>query len=516
LSYSSQSQPGTQKVCAAIMPTVQQKLQFIMRSKPSRWTEYIFGFVLVALMVLVFFVDNHMQDLRSCAVEFGTDIVCVVVPIVISCVLRRGSTKSSGSTTTKCVDARKTVPLIWNSAAHVSQGMQETLSRPRKSDKSSASSLVQACAKRGDMVGADQQLQAMRARNLMPDVNVYKALMDCCARLEDAEAAQKCFRDMVIDGVARSNAYGIAIHMHANCGSIDQAKLWFQKMMDDGVEPTVAHYNALIGACATHCDVDTAEKYVAEIEERGLVMQETTMAAIILVCAKVGDVKRAETWMETLKMKGLKPNLDVYTAMMDLCAQACNHVGAAQWFRALTMAGGVPNSHSMKSLVSSCATAGDSVSAVWWLRSTETSGVSMDVEIYSCVLDLLIKSKDTEQAKHVYGQMHRKGIHPTIVTYSSLARALAHVGEWREVEALASDMQKHGQSMNDYFLYALLLAYATSKPRQSWRAEQAFQEASSLGIQMNGHIFSALQRSVGRIRGQQLIEKSKMTLQMSS
>lgn len=499
------------------MPVLQQSRLSIMCGKQPRWTEYIFGFVLVTLMVLVFFLDNQTQDFRNCAVEFGTDVMCVVVPIVISCVWRRASTKSSGSKMTKFVDVNTYSPNP-NRADQTLQGAKpvESFSKTSKSNKSSANSIAQVCAKRGDMFGAEQQIQALHAQNLVPDANVYKAVMDCCARLEDTEAAQKCFCDMLNDGVALINAYGIAIHTHARYGNIDQAKSWLQKMIVHGVEPSMANYNALISTCADGGDVGTAEEFMAAIEERGLVMQETTMVAIINVCAKSGDVKRAEKWVQKLKSKGIEPNVDVYTAMMDLSAQACHHAEAIQWFKALQMAGGVPSSHSMKCLVCSCATASDAVSALWCLKSMETSGLSVEVDTYSCVLDLLIKSRDTEQAKFVYKQMHRKGMHPSIVTYSSFARALAHGGEWQEVESIACNMQKHGQSMNDYFLYALLLAYATSKPRQSRRAEHAFQNASNSGIQMNGHIFSALQRSVGRIRGQQLIQESKLKLQPSS
>jgi len=234
------------------------------------------------------------------------------------------------------------------------------------------------------------------------------------------------------------------------------------------------------------------------------------MTAVIDACAKVGDAVRAEKWMESMKLRGIEPNVDVYRAMMDVDAKACNAARALQWYKALQMLGGVPTRNSIAALVSSCAQAGDAVSARWWLSSMEASCLSPDAGIYGSVLDVCVKVNDIVQAKLVYRKMHCKGIHPTIVTYASLARALAHNGDWREVEALACQMKKDGQTMNDYFLYALLLAYATGKPRQPQRAEQAFREALNLDIQMNGHVFSALHRAVGRTRGQQLIEASKL------
>merc|ERR1719231_1067993 len=164
----------------------------------------------------------------------------------------------------------------------------------------------------------------------------------------------------------------------------------------------------------------------------------------------------------------------------------------------------------MATLVNLSARKGDAGSAGWWLRSMEASGLSPDVDTYGKVLDLCIKVKDTEEARRLYWKMHRKGVHPSIVTYASLARSLAHNGDWREVEVLGGHMKQGGTAMNDYFLYALLLAYATSKPRQNRRAEQAFQDALTQGVAMNGHVFSALHRAVGRTRGQELIEEFQL------
>ena len=48
---------------------------------------------------------------------------------------------------------------------------------------------------------------------------------------------------------------------------------------------------------------------------------------------------------------------------------------------------------------------------------------------------------------------------------------------------------------NEYFLYALLLGYASARPRQSERAEQAFRKAYAKGIEANKH--AAQQQEVG-------------------
>merc|ERR1719258_90300 len=102
--------------------------------------------------------------------------------------------------------------------------------------------------------------------------------------------------------------------------------------------------------------------------------------------------------------------------------------------------------------------------------------------------------------------MPMQGVTPNVVSYAALARPFAHKGDWQEVERLGDQMRAEGLEMNEYFLYALLLAYASAKPRQAERAEQAFRDAKSMKVGMNKHVLTALARAVGRAKANQLAQ----------
>ena len=53
-------------------------------------------------------------------------------------------------------------------------------------------------------------------------------------------------------------------------------------------------------------------------------------------------------------------------------------------------------------------------------------------------------------------------------------------------------MEAEGLEMNAYFLYALLIAHASARPRQAERAEAAFKAARDRGIEVNKHVLAAL------------------------
>merc|ERR1719373_774371 len=104
--------------------------------------------------------------------------------------------------------------------------------------------------------------------------------------------------------------------------------------------------------------------------------------------------------------------------------------------------------------------------------------------------------------------MRSRGIRPNIITYSSLARPFAHRGDWIEVETIMQQMTSEGLAVNEYFLYVLLLAYATAKPRQPERAEAAFLQACSNRVKINKHVTSVLSRAVGSARCQKLLQST--------
>jgi len=168
-----------------------------------------------------------------------------------------------------------------------------------------------------------------------------------------------------------------------------------------------------------------------------------------------------------------------------------------------------PNAHSFSAVINACAKAGDVITATQYLAQMQQAGVSADVVVFSSVLDACAKAGNTDRAKQVFQQMRASGIQPNVVSYAAFARPFAHRGDWAKVEQLKKDMITDGLSMNAYFLYALLLAYASARPRQADRAEAAFREACTQEVEVNKHVVTVLARAVGRSRCQQLMQESQ-------
>merc|ERR1719414_2603995 len=190
--------------------------------------------------------------------------------------------------------------------------------------------------------------------------------------------------------------------------------------------------------------------------------------------------------------------------MIDACSKAGDPARAEQWHKRMLDQAVQPNAHTFSAVISACAKGGDVAAASQHLKRMEEASIPADVVVYSSVLDACAKAGDSESAMQVFHQMRAHGIRPNVVAYASLARPFAHRGNWIEVEHLANEMRAEGLEMNEYFLYALLLAYAAARPRQADRAEVAFRRACSSGIPSNKHVLAALARAVGRLRCHEL------------
>ena len=79
------------------------------------------------------------------------------------------------------------------------------------------------------------------------------------------------------------------------------------------------------------------------------------------------------------------------------------------------------------------------------------------------------------------------------------------------MEKLLDDMKVDGLVMNEYFLYVMLVAYASARPRQSQRAEETFCEAVAAGVEINDHVHNGLVRAVGRVRATELAQELTIT-----
>merc|ERR1719330_2117063 len=419
----------------------------------------------------------------------------------------------TGATTAPVHKGTGTTISKWNQAidiaarnGDVEKAEQLLLACERSGDHPEAVSynlVLRACAKRGDAVAAERLFRRMEGKGVQATVCSYNTLLEACAKAGKPDACEMWLNRMLGQGIEPNViSYASAIYAHARRGDVAAAEAWLQKMIVAGVQPDAVSFTSLIHACAAKGAVASAERWLQEMESQGLETGVATYTAVIDACAKSGDIDRAEVWFTRMADKGVVPNAVTFSAMIDACAKAGNLVRAEHWHERMLEHGIAPNVHSCSAVINACAKQfgpSGAEAAEKWLDRSERAGV-MDEVVYSSVIDACGKAGDAERALRVFDRMRANGFKPNIIAYAALARPYAYRGDWIKVETIAQSMRADGVAVNEFFLYAQLLSYATSRPRQVERAEACFRSALGIGVQANDHVVGALARVVGRER----------------
>merc|ERR1719424_2803581 len=120
---------------------------------------------------------------------------------------------------------------------------------------------LQVAAKTGDLVTAEKMFKHMQHIGAKPSVICYGALIGACAKAGDVDGAEKWLEGLAGAGLGKPNTIcvNMTISACAKSGDCARAEAWISKMQELGVEPDVMSYNAVIDACARVCEIARAE-----------------------------------------------------------------------------------------------------------------------------------------------------------------------------------------------------------------------------------------------------------------
>merc|ERR1719453_2188004 len=111
---------------------------------------------------------------------------------------------------------------------------------------------IDACAKRGDVLGAEAWLEKMLAAGLEPNVVSFSTLIDACAKASDPKSAEK-WHDRMVAANVLPNAHSFSAIISAFARSRDAvapqaAKCWLEKAEAAGAAADPVLYSGVIDA----------------------------------------------------------------------------------------------------------------------------------------------------------------------------------------------------------------------------------------------------------------------------
>merc|ERR1719277_2568526 len=182
----------------------------------------------------------------------------------------------------------------------------------------SFSTMINACAKVGDLGRAEHWYGIMQEHGVQPNGYCYSALINACSRVGNVESACLWLQRAEKTGAAMDGVvYGCVINTCGKVGDAERAMSVFRQMKAQGIKSHIVVYAALARPFAYQGDWMEVERIRKEMEGEGIVVNDYFLYTQILAYgrAKPRQPDRAEIVFCDAVASGLSPNEQVFKAL---------------------------------------------------------------------------------------------------------------------------------------------------------------------------------------------------------
>eukprot|EP00933_Yihiella_yeosuensis_P005306 TRINITY_DN109796_c0_g1_i1.p1 TRINITY_DN109796_c0_g1~~TRINITY_DN109796_c0_g1_i1.p1 ORF type:complete len:464 (+),score=80.83 TRINITY_DN109796_c0_g1_i1:14-1405(+) len=166
-------------------------------------------------------------------------------------------------------------------------------------------SLINLCAREGDVGRVRQLMQELKSEGLTPDVMVYSAALTAFGRSGDSDGGLALWQEMISSGV-QPTAISYIAFLNVSAAARDPAasRERLMEMAKFGLRPQAAHWNAVLKACKLADDANFALQILEEMKT------SSVPPNIVSYTAAIGSLhaERSAGWPE--KVKALRSDME--------------------------------------------------------------------------------------------------------------------------------------------------------------------------------------------------------------
>lgn len=376
-------------------------------------------------------------------------------------------------------------------------------------DTMAYTALIQAFANVGASMKAEEVLLRMHNAGLKPTSQTFEIVLNAYVHdtNKSSVAVPRMINLMNKVGVPPSVVmFNTLINESAERAAVDEALRWLQIMCASTVTPNGITYNTVLKACAKGGDMQSAEYVYAQMKISGIVCDSATYNALINACARAKSPSAAVKWLRTMQNADIGATLHSYTNVILAFAEAGAPEEACKWLQAAISDGITPDKFIYTAVLKAYAMQGDVAQANQVLNNMIAVGIAPDVVTYTILVDAYANARQPASAMHCCGLMRERGHgHPTILTFASLMKGYALVGDLLQVEKLQQTMTDAKLRGNTHTYFQLLQAcYRANKPE---RGTFWFENMKAEGLSPNKQILDAMSRLATRRKGRHHAER---------
>lgn len=308
------------------------------------------------------------------------------------------------------------------------QRARAVFDRLRTRDVVSWTALIGGYTEWGYYEEALKLFEQMRRERVEPNKVTHLSVLKACASAAALDYGRLVHGHIMDSSVASDVIIGnTLIHMYAKCGSVEDARLvfdrlpardvvtWnamlaayaqqgsgqealelFEQLQVERLQPNRVTFVSVVKACSAVASLDQAKQIHSHILESGLEMDVHVGSALVDMYAKCGSVEDSLSVFTRLP----KRSLVSWNAMIAAYAQEGDGKKALQLFQTMQVEGFLPDKVTLLCLLSACSRAGLGDEGSGLFQSMyEQFGVSPEMEHYACMVDLLARAGYLEEAE---------------------------------------------------------------------------------------------------------------------
>jgi len=216
--------------------------------------------------------------------------------------------------------------------------------------------LIRTCLQRKELVHAMELYQEMGKNDITCSLTSFNMLIDALARAGDMTNVALLFRDMCQKNVAPDLVtYSTVIKGYCVKGELEPAMQLFTLMRKRGIKPDAILFNSILDGCAHKQMRTLTEQVLADMEEEGVSPSNFTLSILVKLYGRCGDVEQAFDVVETYPKKySFELNIQVYTCLMSACISNKELSKALQVLEQMKMASCVPDGKTYQTILNGC------------------------------------------------------------------------------------------------------------------------------------------------------------------
>lgn len=318
----------------------------------------------------------------------------------------------------------------WEEASEVYHQMQREGTMP---NKITYLSIINACANSAALHwGKDIHSRVMKA-GFMSDLSVANALISMYARCGSMEDARLVFDKMVRRDVISWTAM---IGGLAKSGLSTEAWAVFQEMQQAGVEPNRVTYMSILNACSSPAALHWGKRIHLQVMEAGLVADTRVANTLVNMYSTCGSVMDARQVFDRMS----KRDVVAFNAMIGGYAAHSLGKEALKLFNRMEHEGLKPDKVTYINILNACANAGSLEQAREIHTRVVKDGLVSDISVGNALVSTYAKCGSFRDAQLVFEQMNKRNV----ISWNAIIGGLAQHGRGHEALQLLEKMKLEG------------------------------------------------------------------------